>query len=134
MHGRPWPTKGMTNSEEVVRRFFQAMHTWEDMKFLELFEEDGVYSEPFSGTVRVHRGRTAIGESFRSNWKVKPPNFRIEMGAIDVAGSRVRAEWQCTWDGLGGWMRGVDEFEVRNGRITRLEVQVTEMPGPPGTR
>lgn len=113
----------------VAEQFFRAMHTWEDMKFLDLFEEDGVYVEPFSGAVKTHRGRTAIGESFRTNWKQKPPNFRIEMGSIDFSGANVRAEWQCTWDGLGGWMRGVDEFEVKNGRIARLEVSVTEMPG-----
>jgi hypothetical protein len=115
-------------SNDVVTRFFQAMHSWEDLKFLELFEEDAEYLEPFSGSVRVHRGKSAIGESFGANWKVKPPNFRIEMGAIEVAGPHVRAEWQCTWDGLGGWMRGVDQFEVREGLIRRLEVRVTEMP------
>ena len=118
-----------TDQRAVAEAFFRAMHTWEDMAFLELFEENGVYVEPFSGTAKTHRGRAAIGESFRVNWTQKPPNFRIEMGSIDVSGSNVRAEWQCTWDGLGGWMRGVDDFEIRNGLIARLEVRVTEMPG-----
>ena len=114
---------------EVAHAFFLAMHSWEDMKFLELFEEDGVYVEPFSGEVREHRGRQSIGESFRTNWKKKPAGFRLEMGAVDVQGGHVRAEWRCTWDELGGWMRGVDAFDVINGRIRRLEVHVTEMPG-----
>lgn len=112
----------------VAEAFFVAMHSWDDMKFLELFEEDGVYIEPFSGSVREHRGRTSIGESFRTSWTQKPPTFRLEMGAIDVKGGHVRAEWRCTWAELGGWMRGVDEFDIHEGKIRRLRVTVTEMP------
>jgi hypothetical protein len=118
-----------SDPKAVAEQFFLAMHTWEDMKFLELFQEDGVYIEPFSGTIKTHHGRKAIGDSFRTNWKQKPPNFRIEMGSIEVSGTNVRAEWNCTWDGLGGWMRGTDDFEIRNGKIARLEVRVSEVPG-----
>jgi ketosteroid isomerase-like protein len=117
--------------KRVVEDFFRLMHTWDDMEFLELFDNDAVYIEPFAGKPRRHRGVAAIKASFLDSWKQTPPNFRIRMGQVSVSGSSVRAEWSCTWDGLDGEMKGVDDFEILDGRIRRLEVTVTAMPPIP---
>jgi hypothetical protein len=100
------------------------------MEFLKTFADDAVLIEPFSGKPQTHNGLKAIEASFRTTWQYQPmPNFRILMGQVEVAGERVRAEWSCTWDGLGGSMKGVDHFEVRGGKIARMEIVVTDAPG-----
>ena len=57
------------------------------------------------------------------------PNFQITMGRLEVSGEQVHAEWSCRWEGLDGRMKGVDDFEIRGGKIVRMEVTVTEAPG-----
>ena len=118
--------------KSVVETYFRLMHDAgpHNMEFLRTFAEDAVLIEPFSGKPQTHKGIKAIEASFRTTWQYQPmPNFRIRMGQVEVAGEKVRAEWTCTWDGLGGDMKGVDDFEVRGGKIARMEVTVTGMPG-----
>jgi len=118
----------------VVEEYFGLMHGAgpDNMAFLKTFAADAVLVEPFSGKPLTHTGIKAIETSFRTTWQYQPmPNFQIRIGQVEVAGERVRAEWSCTWEGLPGWMRGVDDFEVRGGKIARMEVTVTEMPGAP---
>ena len=120
------------DSKTVVEQYFKLMHGAgpDKMEFLRTFSDDAVLVEPFSGKPQTHKGIKAIESSFRTTWQYQPmPNFRIQMGQVEVAGEKVRAEWSCTWDGLGGSMKGVDHFEVREGKIVRMEVVVTEMPG-----
>ena len=120
------------DARSVVEEYFKLMHGAgpDNMEFLKTFAADAVLVEPFSGSPRTHSGIKAIEASFRTTWQYQPmPNFRIRMGRIDVSGERVRAEWTCIWDGLPGEMKGVDDFEVRDGKITRMEVTVTEAPG-----
>ena len=116
----------------IVEQYFKLMHGAgpDNMEFLGTFSGDAVLVEPFSGKPQTHKGIKAIESSFRTTWQYQPmPNFRIQMGQIEVTGEKIRAEWSCTWDGLGGSMKGVDHFEVRDGKIARMEVVVTEMPG-----
>ena len=116
----------------IVEQYFKLMHGAgpDNMEFLRTFSGDAVLVEPFSGKPQTHKGIKAIESSFRTTWQYQPmPNFRIQMGQIEVTGEKIRAEWSCTWDGLAGSMKGVDHFEVRDGKIARMEVVVTEMPG-----
>lgn len=120
------------DAKSVVEEYFKLMHGAgpQNMEFLKTFAADAVLVEPFSGKPQTHRGIKAIEASFRTTWQYQPmPNFQIRMGQVEVAGDRVRAEWTCTWDGLGAAMKGVDDFEVRDGKIARMEVTVTEAPG-----
>ena len=119
------------DNRQIVEQFFRLMHDWENWKFLELFAPDASYIEPFSGQRQTHRGIEAIRKSFLDQWKQAPPGFRLELGQVNVSGAHVRAEWNCTWDGLGGEMTGADEFEIQDGKIRRLEVIVTRMPEIP---
>ncbi len=118
--------------KSVVEQYFKLMHGAgpDNMEFLNTFADDAVLVEPFSGKPQTHRGIKAIEASFRTTWQYQPmPNFRIRMGQVEVAGDRVRAEWTCSWDGLVGPMKGVNEIEVRGGKIARMEITVTDAPG-----
>lgn len=120
------------DARSVAEEYFKLMHGAgpQNMEFLKTFADDAVLVEPFSGKPQTHRGIKAIEASFRTTWQYQPmPNFQIRMGQVEVAGERVRAEWTCTWDGLGGSMKGVNDIEVRAGKIARMEITVTDAPG-----
>lgn len=120
------------DARSVVERYFKLMHGAgpNNVEFLKTFADDAVLIEPFSGKPQTHRGIKAIEASFRTTWQYQPmPNFQITMGRVEVSGEQVHAEWSCGWEGLDGRMKGVDDFEIRGGKIVRMEVTVTEAPG-----
>jgi uncharacterized protein (TIGR02246 family) len=93
-----------------------------------LFTEDGVLVEPFSGTPQTHKGRPAIRASLQQMWQNRAPDLTLTVDRVDLDGDRVRAEWTCTSSLMPGPMRGVDLLLTRAGKISRLEIQITEMP------
>lgn len=94
---------------------------------LSLFTDDAVYIEPFSGSPVMHEGKDAIRAAMVAGWEYPLPDFRIEVGQVDVDGEQVRAAWTCFSPGLpGGMGSGVNLLTLRGDRITRLETQVVQ--------
>ncbi len=93
----------------------------------ELFSDDAVYIEPFSGgdgRTRTHVGKRIIGEFFKNAVNQRPRDMVVTMNRIDAEGERLRAEWTCTSSLFAGPMRGVDLYTLRDGKIARLETSL----------
>ncbi|MHC4141746.1 MAG: nuclear transport factor 2 family protein [Planctomycetota bacterium] len=114
----------------VVENLFKAMQAGPsgEQDMLALFAEDAVFIEPFSGVVQTHTGKAAIGTSFQDMWRDPPPDLKLTIDRVDLDGDRVRADWTCTSPVFPKPMRGHDLFTISSGRITRLEIAVTDMP------
>lgn len=108
----------------VVQSFFTAMQAGASAAdaLLDLFHEDAVYIEPFTGVPLTHEGRDAIRAAFEAGWKTPLPEVRITVDRVDVEGPSVTARWTCHSPALpGGSAPGTNVFTVADGRITRLE-------------
>ncbi len=119
----------------MVEALFAAMQAGpagED-EMMALFAEDATLIEPFTGEVKTHTGKPAIREGFSETWKDPAPDLKLTVDRVDLDGANVRAEWTCTSPVFPTPMRGHDLFTIEQGKITRLEVVVTDMPpmGPP---
>ena len=93
----------------------------------ELFTEDAVYLEPFSGgdgQSRIHVGNRIIAEFFRESVRHRPADMVVTMNRLDVDGTCLRAEWTCTASEFAEPMRGVDVYLMRGGKIARLETSL----------
>jgi ketosteroid isomerase-like protein len=111
---------------KIVEGFFLAMQAGasSEHEMMALFAEDAVYVEPFSGTVREHRGRPAVHAAMRDGWRTPLPEMRIEVDTIAVDGDTVRAQWTCYSPAIpGGKGRGENVFTLRDGLIVRLETR-----------
>ena len=115
---------------DVVERLFRAMQMGPggEAAMMDLFADDAVFIEPFSGQAQTHEGKDAIRASFKDMWANPAPDLELVMDRVDADGSGIRAEWTCTSPAFPIPMRGHDLFEVQDGLITRLEIVVTEMP------
>src|SRR5690349_14042538 len=94
-----------------IERYFAAMQRGPggEEELLALFAEDAVYTEPFGRT--VHRGRAAIRASRRD----APPELRLSVDRIDVAGDEVEADWTGESPIFARPARGRDRFTIRDG-------------------
>jgi hypothetical protein len=95
---------------------------------LALFADDAVFVEPFTGQVQTHVGKPAIQACLSSMWQNRAPDFRLTVDRVDMDGDTVLAEWTCTSTFMPGPMRGQDLLKTKGGKISRLEIIVTEMP------
>lgn len=114
----------MNRPREVVDQYFRCMQDGAaaaDALFA-LFADDAVYTEPFSGSVRTHRGRAAIEACLRGSWQATPPDLVLTVDRVDVDGDTVTSLWTCTSPVFPGPMRGRDVCVVRDGRIASLDV------------
>ncbi|MBK8916062.1 MAG: nuclear transport factor 2 family protein [Phycisphaerales bacterium] len=118
------------SDRQIVKQVFDAMHAGleGESRMATLFLPDGVLVEPFSGQVREHRGDGAIRTWFRDAINAMPPDMKIRLDRLDLEEGRVRADWTCTSPVLPSPIRGYDLYSIRDGRISRLEIVVTEMP------
>ncbi len=116
-----------TTNERVVERYFAAMRVGagaeDDM--LRLFTDDAVYVEPFSGDPEPAEGREGIRRRLRAGWESPPPEMELDVLSVTVEGDRARSTWECRSPAFPAPVRGVDEYEFRDGRITRLVVRIT---------
>jgi hypothetical protein len=96
---------------------------------LELFAEDGVLVEPFTGRIQTHVGKAQLRACLQDMWKNRAPDLMLKTDRVDLDGETLRAEWTCTSTVLPGPMRGYDLFTIHQGKICRLEIAITEMPG-----
>ncbi len=115
---------------QVVEELLRAMQAGPAAKetLLGLFTEDAVLVEPFTGRSQTHRGKPAIRASVEEMGKNRAPDMALALDRVDLDGGRVRAEWTCTSAMLPGPMRGYDLLTIRAGKISRLEIYLTEMP------
>jgi ketosteroid isomerase-like protein len=93
---------------------------------LDLFSDDAVYVEPFSGQPTVHSGKAEIRAFYEYAFSHEMQSPKLTLDRLDLDGERLRAEWTCVLPGLPRPMRGFDLLTLRDGRITRLETTVTE--------
>ncbi|MBL8956383.1 MAG: nuclear transport factor 2 family protein [Myxococcaceae bacterium] len=110
----------------TVDRFFAAMQTQgqSEAEMLNLFTDDAVYVEPFTGAERSHSGREAVRAALREGWKQPLPDMRIQIDEVAVDGDVTRARWTCFSPALpGGSGRGENTFTLRGGLIARLETR-----------
>ncbi len=114
----------------VVESLFKAMQAGPagEKEMMSLFASDAVFVEPFSGQVQTHNGTDAIRASFQEMWRDPAPGLKLMLDRVDVDGDCVRAEWTCTSAVFPTPMRGHDLFTIQAGKITRLEIVVTDMP------
>jgi hypothetical protein len=114
----------------VVENVFKAMQKGPvgEADMMALFADDAVFIEPFSGVPQTHTGKPAIRASFKSMWDNPAPDLRLTLDRVDVDGEKLRAEWTCTSPVFPSPMKGFDLFTIRNGRIARLEIVVTDAP------
>jgi len=120
-----------TSDRAIVESLFRAMQAGSsgEEQMVSLFWEDAVFIEPFSGRPVTHSGKAAIRESFRRQTANPLPDMKLTLDRVDMDGAIVRAEWTCTSSAFPAPMHGYDLFTIKNGKIARLEIVVTGMPG-----
>ncbi len=113
---------------EVVTAYFEAMATGASAakELLALFARDAVYTEPFSGETRTHRGRDAIAAYMESSWATAPPDMTLNLDRIDIDGEVVVSLWTCSSPAFPAPVRGRDRCVVQGGLITNLEVKLLD--------
>lgn len=118
------------SDRKLVQAVFDAMHAGPagEQQMVGLFAEDGAVVEPFSGQPREHKGQSAIRNWFREAVASMPPEMAIRLDRLDVSGAQVRADWTCTSPVFASPMKGYDLYDIRGGKIARLEIVVTDMP------
>lgn len=115
------------DDQRLVSHFFEAMQAagTKENEMMDLFAEDAVYIEPFSGEPREHVGKSAIREAMVAGWKYPLPEMRLEVERVVTDGRKVRADWVCHSPGLpNGRGAGTNEFTLRAGLIVRLETSL----------
>ena len=118
----------MEERRRVVERYFVAMRRGAaaEEELLELFAEDAVYEEPFSGVRRTSVGTHEIQAALQQGWESPLPDLELTVRRIDLDGDVVRSEWTCESPALDGPIHGHDLYTIRSGRIARLEVYLDE--------
>lgn len=119
--------KKSAQAQPLVTRFFEAMQAagTQEHEMMQLFAEDAVYVEPFSGAPREHHGKAAIREVMREGWKHPLPDMRLEIENVVTDGQTVRADWVCHSPALpNGRGAGTNEFTLSAGLIVRLETRL----------
>lgn len=121
----------MTTEKQIIDRYFAAMRRGaaaeEDM--MALFAEDAVYVEPFTGDSQPAIGKEAVRDRLRLGWEFPLPDMELDILSVDVAGPTARSTWECRSPALPGPIRGEDHYEIRDGKIIRLEVRLLNDDG-----
>lgn len=106
-----------------VTNFFLAMQAGQSGRntMERLFADDAVYEEPFSGTVQIHRGRSAIMAVMEQGWKTPLPDMHLAIDRAETKDGLIVIDLTCNSSALpGGKGKGRNIFEIRDGRIVRL--------------
>ncbi|MEM9606393.1 MAG: nuclear transport factor 2 family protein [Actinomycetota bacterium] len=110
----------------TVDAYFAAMRRGaaaeDDM--LALFADDAVYAEPFSGSEEPAVGKAAVRARLRQGWEAPLPDLELDVLFVDVTGETATARWECRSSAFPAPVRGVDEYEFRDGLISRLTVRI----------
>jgi ketosteroid isomerase-like protein len=108
---------------ELIERYFQAMRTgaMSSDEIIDLFADQAVYVEPFSGEASAHVGKDAIRQSFIDSRKNAPPDMTLTLDQVEVDSDCIRSVWTCSSPGFPRPMRGQDLWTIGDGKILRLE-------------
>lgn len=122
------------NQQEVIENSSRAMQLGPlgEATILSLFTDDAVWVEPYTGRRRTHEGKEAIRAALRQMWlQPSPPGFAISTDRIHAEGTDVRVDWTCRSEAIPLLMRGYSLYTISaDNRIARLELFITEAPGP----
>lgn len=113
------------SARQTVEAYFRAMQAGPEQAeaLFALFDDEAVYTEPFTGTPRTHTGRSAIEHCLRTSWQTAPPDMTLTVDRIDVNGATVTTRWTCASPAFPQPMQGEDRCTVRAGRIVSLAVR-----------
>ena len=108
---------------ELIERYFQAMRTGaiSSDEIADLFADQAVYVEPFSGEASAHFGKDAIRQCFIDSQKNAPADMTLTLDQVDVESECIRSVWTCASPAFPHPMRGQDLWTIRDGKILRLE-------------
>ncbi len=120
----------MSSERDLIERYFAAMRRGAaaEEEMMELFSEDVVYIEPFTGEAEPWVGKDAVRTALRQGWEQPLPDLELEVRRIDISGSQATADWVCTSPALPGPVAGKDEYTIVAGKITRLVVRLVAAP------
>lgn len=115
------------DGEEVVRSYFLAMRRGADggPELFDLFTDDAVYIEPFT-ELGPAVGIEAIRDRFRQGWEPGLNDMELDILSMEIDGTTASAKWECRSPSLPGPVRGVDDYELLDGKIARLEVRILD--------
>ena len=117
----------------LVERYMAAMQAGPEgeQEMVSLFGDDSEYIEPFSnqGQPTSHKGIAAIRQFFHMSF-ADPLQHQVKLtlDRLDMDGDRLRCEWTCEMPAMPGPFRGFDMYTIRDGKIQRLEITVTQPP------
>jgi len=119
-----------TTERSVIEEYLAAMQSGPGGldRLVELFDDDAIYIEAFGGQPQVHTGKAEIRAFFDVALRQHLNGARLKLDRLDVDGDRLRSEWTCTLPMFKAPMRGFDLVTLRDGRIARLETNVTDVP------
>jgi hypothetical protein len=104
----------------LVLAFNEAFNRHDVAGMMALMSDDCVFENTYpapDGT--VYAGSAAVTQFWRSFF-AESPQAQIEIEEIFGLGSRCVMRWRYSWSdaaGQAGHIRGVDIFQVKNGRI-----------------
>lgn len=115
------------SNEDLIHRYFAAMRRGAEAEsdLLAMFHADATYIEPFTADDPAV-GIEQIQQRFRKGWESPLPDLELDVLAIEIDGSVASSRWECRSPGLARPIRGEDVYEIRDGRIARLEVRMLE--------
>ena len=121
----------MTTERQVIDSYFAAMRRGAaaEEEMMALFADDAVYTEPFSGESEPAVGKEAVRARLRAGWEAPLPDLELDVLEVEVDGAVARTRWECRSPALPGPVQGEDRYEIREGRITRLEVTLLDPSG-----
>ena len=115
---------------DLIERYFQAMRTGAIAtdEIIDLFADDAVYVEPFSGRPVEHVGKDDIRRSFIDSQKHAPADMTLTLDQVEIEPDCIRSSWTCTSPAFATPMRGQDLWTIRHGTIHRLETSFLDAP------
>ena len=120
----------MVVERALIERYFAAMRRGaaaED-ELMDLFGDDSVYVEPFTGEEEPWVGKDAIRQALRKGWETPLPDLELTVERIEIRDGKAVADWVCTSPALPGPIEGRDRYTIVNGKIVRLEVAIRDEP------
>lgn len=113
----------MTQMPLEITNFFLAMQAGPHGLSLlaDLFAKDALYTEPFSGAPKPHRGRDAIIAAFDASRTDAFNDAVIDLSAVEVDGPKITVAWTCISQAIpGGQGSGTNVFTMKDGLIQSL--------------
>jgi hypothetical protein len=117
-----------THDRAVVEQYVASMQAGPGGldQLIELFDDEAVYVEPFSGQPTVHTGKAEIRAFYEYALTHHMQGARLVLERLDLDGERLRATWSCQVPAFPEPLHGFDLLSLRDGRIVRLETTLSE--------